>query len=164
MTSHVLLGASFQVGGPLCKKTSGGTCRTPYASLTDAASDQRALYEEHFYTPLEESLFAHFGVEHIFLGESAYSQVPWKDGPLEVNVYAQPLNNLEFTRMTFSDFSFVGFAFLFVWAWVRFHTGHWFLAMNAMGQVRARVARVVRSRPESPSRRSSLTTHAIVIT
>ena len=46
----------LRVGGPLCEtRAADGGCAAPYASMTDAASEQRWKYVDEFYAPLEVS-------------------------------------------------------------------------------------------------------------
>ena len=122
------------LGAPLCEvRDSDGGCQEAYASESDKFTDQRDVYVDEYFAPLEEKMWEYFGVEANPMN-SPY-RLEWTDGDLKVEMFNRGFSTLEWGRLTSTDGIWVLFSFVFVYIWAQVHTGHWFLAANCMAQI-----------------------------
>jgi len=103
-----------------------------YTSMNDRRSEQMKLYNE-FAEVWEPKLWDKFGLEMTFI-RSAYRNDA-VIGPLRAKFYSETLNNLEFDRIVNSDLMWTLLAMAFVFGYITFHTGSFFLAYVGVLQI-----------------------------
>ena len=103
-----------------------------YASALDKPSEQRQKYID-FFRQVEQDLLKYFNQEFTMF-RSAYLNTFSKNN-LQVKYYSWNLNNIEFNRVVNGDMIMTLCAIVFVFIWIRVHTGSFFLSSMSMLQI-----------------------------
>lgn len=103
-----------------------------YASQRSDIEAQDKLYSA-FYEKVHDRYFDFFGMKDEWM-ISGYRTIV-KKGDLKIRFYSGPLTNIELNTMVEGDLTLAGFSIIFVFSWMWYHLGSFFMATMGMVQI-----------------------------
>lgn len=103
-----------------------------FDNKNDRNTEQMTKYRD-FTAIVEKKLWERFGLENTFFRSAYRNKADF--GPIRAEFFSFPLSDLEFSRLVNSDLMWTILAIAFVYGYITFHTGSFFLALVGILQI-----------------------------